>query len=95
MFNKYFEIKSCYLRENKNNGEDEYVIVCNEIRWKWVVASYTRFFTFTEEEFVEKFRNKIKKDARNYWLERLPLEVGCDYTFQVHWITENLPENLK
>lgn len=95
MFNKYFEIKSCYLRENKESGDDEYVVVCNEIRGKGVVSSYTRFFTFTEEEFIKKFWSEIKKDSRNYGLERLPLEVGCDYTFEVHGINKNLPDTLK
>ena len=95
MFNKYFEIKSCYLRENKDSWDDEYVVVCNEIKWKWVVASYTRFFTFNQEEFLKKFWSVLKEDARNYGLERLPLEVWCDYTFEVHWINKNLPDYLK
>lgn len=95
MFNKYYEIKSVYERENKETKENEVVVICNEIKWKWIVTSYTQFFVFTPMEFASKFWSEVKKDQRNFWLERLPLEVWVKYEYEVHWINRNLPDNLK
>lgn len=95
MFNKYYEIKSVYERENKETKENEVVVICNEIKWKWIVTSYTQFFVFTPIEFASKFWSEVKKDQRNFWLERLPLEVWVKYEYEVHWINRNLPDNLK
>lgn len=95
MFNKYYEIKSVYERENKETKENEVVVICNEIKWKWIVTSYTQFFVFTPMEFASKFWSEVKKDQRNFGLERLPLEVWVKYEYEVHWINRNLPDNLK
>lgn len=95
MFNKYYQISSCYERENKETKENEVVIICNELKWKWVISSFRNYFTFTPEDFAKKFWHVVKKDQRNFWLERQSLEVGCEYLYDVHWITKDLPESLK
>ena len=97
MFTKYFEITSAYERENKETKDKEVVIIWNELRWKGVISSFSRFFVFTPEEFVSKFRSYIKENERNFWLTRLKLAVDTDYIYSPKDIVSdnNLPENLK
>lgn len=97
MFTKYFEITSCYERENKETKDKEIVIIGNELRWKWVISSFSRFFVLTPEKFVEKFRNHIKENERNLWLTRLKLAVDTDYIYDPNKIVSDneLPDTLK
>lgn len=97
MFKKYFEIKSVYERENKETKEQEVVIIANELRWKGIISSYTNYFVLTPTTFVEKFKNEIDKDKRNFGLERKNLEVDCEYSYTPNVIvsSDNLPESLK
>lgn len=94
MFNKYYQIKSCYERENKDSKQNEVVIIANEVKWKWLLSSYNNYFIFTPEEFVKKFWTKIKNDVYNKWLERLNIEVWCEIINDVHWVIDNLPAEL-
>ena len=41
MFNKYYEIKSVYERENKETKENEVVVICNEIECKKLQFTFT------------------------------------------------------
>lgn len=97
MLNKYFEIRSCYERENKDTQEKEVVIIANELRWKGAISSYSQYFVFTPEKFVEMFRGEINKEARNFGLERKILHSDMDYVYYPKSIVskDSLPENLK
>lgn len=97
MLNKYFEIRSCYERENKETKEKEVVVIANELRWKGAISSYTQFFVFEPEKFVEMFRGDIRKDERNFWLERKVLNCDLEYLYHPKCIVskDNIPENLK
>lgn len=94
MFNKYYQIKSCYERENKDTKKKEVVLVWQEIKWKGLLSSYSNYFILTPEEFIKKFWSKIKNDEYNKWLERLYYEVWVDYSFDVHWVVDKLPEKF-
>lgn len=95
MYNKYYQIKSCYERENKETKQNEVVVIANELKGKWLLSIYSNYFIFTPEEFVKKFWSKIKNDQYNKWLERLNIEVWVEYSLDVHWVCDNLPENLR
>ena len=95
MFNKYYEIRGCYERENNDSKAKEVVIICNEIKWKGILSSYTNYFTLSPEDFIRKFGSSIVKDDKNFGLVRKTLEVGVDYIHDLHGITNTLPESLK
>ena len=92
MFNKYYQVKSCYERENKDTKKKEVVIVWQEIKWKWLLSSYSNYFILTPEEFIKKFWSKIKNDEFNKWLERSYFEVWVEYAFDVHGVVDKVPE---
>lgn len=94
MFNRYYQIKSCYERENKDTKKKEVVLVWQEIKWKGLLSSYSNYFILTPEEFIKKFWSKIKNDEYNKWLERFYFEVWVDYSFDVHWVVDKLPEKF-
>lgn len=94
MFNKYYQVKSCYERENKDTKKKEVVVVWQEFKWKGLLSSYTNYFVLTPEDFIKKFWSKIKNDEYNKGLERVPFEVGVDYSFDVHWVVDKLPEKF-
>lgn len=95
MFKKYYQIKSCYERENKESKENEVVIIANEVKWKGLLSSFSNYFVFTPEEFVKKFWSSIKNDQYNKWLERLNVLVNCEIINDVQGVVENLPDDLK
>lgn len=95
MYNKYYQIKSCYERENKETKKKEVVLIWNEIKWKGLLSSFSNFFTLSPEDFTKKFWTHVKPDEYNKWLERKNLEVWCETMFEVHWIIDDLPEKLK
>ena len=95
MFNKYYQVKSCYERENKDTKKKEFVVVWQEIKWKWLLASYSNYFTLTPEEFIKKFWSKAKDDLYNKGLERVRFEVWCDYLYEIHGVVDKLPEKFE
>lgn len=94
MFNKYYQVKSCYERENKETKKKEIVVIWQEIKWKWLLSSYSNYFVLTPEEFIKRFWSKAKNDEFNKGLERQYFEVWVDYSFDVHWLVDKLPEKF-
>ena len=92
MFNKYYSISACYERQNEETKKDEFVIVCNEIKGKGLLSSYTNYFKIPKEDFLRKFQNDYKKDVYNKWLERKILEVWVEFSHDVHGIVASVPE---
>jgi len=95
MFNKYYQIKSCYERENKETKRKEVVLVWNEIKGKWLLSSFSNYFILTPDDFMKKFWSKVKNDEYNKGLERVNFEVWVEYAFEVHGVVDKLPDNLK
>lgn len=95
MYSKYYSIKSCYERENKETKQNEVVVIASEIKGKWLISTYSRYFVMTPEEFVAKFKSKIKNDAYNKWLERVNFEWECEEICNIKWVCENLPEKYQ
>ena len=95
MFNKYYQVKSCYERENKDTKKKEVVVVWQEIKGKGLLSSYSNYFILTPDEFIKKFGSKSQDDEFNKGLERENFEVWVNYSFEVHGLVDRLPDDLK
>lgn len=95
VYYKYYKINSCYERENKETKDPEVVVVWNEIKTKWTMSQYPKWFVYSPEDFVAKFWSKIKKDEYNKWLTGLILRGEVDFQIKNEEITEDLPDDLK
>lgn len=94
MYNRYFQIKSCYERTNKETNKKEIVLVWNQIKWKGLISQYSKYLVMTPEDFNKKFAWKIKDWEYNKGLERLPIEVWVEEIYDVHWVCDRLPTEL-
>lgn len=94
MYNRYFQISSCYKRENKDLKKQEIVIVWNQIKWKGLISQYKKYLVMSPEDFNKKFAWKIKEWEYNLGLTNSNIEVWVEEMYDVHWIIDKLPTEL-
>lgn len=88
-FKKYFQISSAFTYENK----DWKKMAClkgRQILGKSQLSTYKRSFYFDQDAFNLKFKDHIKEDVYNKWLEDLILEV--EITEVPTQIVKSVPE---
>ena len=94
-FYKYYQIESCYERQNKESGENEVCVVAHEWKGKWILSSYPVWLIYSPEKFVEKFWKKIDNEAFNKWLSRLNLRCEVEFVRKNECIIDSLPDDMK
>lgn len=94
-FYKYYQVESCYERENKETKENEVCLVVHEWKGKGILSSYPIWIIYSPEEFVKKYGSIIKNDEYNKWLSRKNLRCEVEFMRKNECIIDSLPDDMK